>query len=179
MKWLCAIIALLCITLHADNSAAQSPPGINNNYTFPPHNYPPDSFPIPKGDTIRARRSIQHPYTGTNLKVVLGYIEKDTVDYTELIDNAAVGLRVLPLDRGCVIDSFKMLTCAPGTDCTFFPNTVGNHLPKKREMSFDNWSSRKNNRVIFIEHIEGHRISDGKKMYFPSLTLHVVERATR
>lgn len=177
MKWLYAIIALLCTALTAENSAAQTPPGIITNYTFPPHNYPPDSFPIPKGDTLRARRSIQHPYTGTNFKVVLGYIEKDTVDYTELIDNESVGLRVLPLERGCVIDSFKMLTTAPHSDCTYFPHTIGNHLPRIHMMD-DNWWHRRNNRLLIIEHIEGHRISDGKKMYFPPLTLHVIERGT-
>lgn len=124
---------------------------------------------LPKGDTMRARRSIQHPYTGYNFKVTLGYIEKDTVTRQELVDNAMLGLRVLPAERGCVVDSFTLSMMPSGGDFIGGVRVHGDHLPAKNvTFSYSWWYGHG---TLYIEKIEGHKLSDGRKMYFPPLRL--------
>ncbi len=132
------------------------------------------AYPRGKGDSIRARRSIVQGYHLEKYKVTIGYIERDTVTSQEIIDNELLGLRVLPEDRGVVVDSFSIGWAPMGMDF-WVPRLIrGNRLTGvNRKGSFSPLRWWRGRARVYFENISGHRLSDGKFLRLPPFSLWV------
>lgn len=89
-----------------------------------------------KGDTIRARTARHHTEdTATQLRVQLGYIDADSATVQQIMDNMAVGIRVVRFGNYKVV-RFAVSIMSPGRDFVSGKFINGS---RPRYSDFDGW----------------------------------------